>query len=48
MTLYQIPSGHVDKNMAARGQGYFASYGYSENLEKLLLQKCQADFQIIL
>ena len=26
----------------------FALYGYSENLKNLLLQKCQADFQIIL
>ena len=50
MTLYQIPSSHVDwsKNMATRGWGYFAFYGYSENLKNLLLQKCQADFQIIL
>ena len=50
MTLYQIPSSHVDwsKNMAAMGAGYFALYGYRENLKNLLLRKCQADFQIIL
>ena len=51
MTLYQIPSSHVDwsKNMAARGAGgYFTFYGYSESLKNLLLQKCWADFQIIL
>ena len=29
------------------GRGYFALYGYSENLKNLLLHKCQADFQII-
>ena len=33
------------KNMAARGRGYFALYGYSENFKKLLQRKC---FQIIL
>ena len=29
MTLYQIPSSHVDwlKNIASRGRGYFALYG---------------------
>ena len=50
MTLYQIPSSHVDwsKSMAASRQGYFALYGYSENLKYPLLRKCQADFQIIL
>ena len=43
MTLYQIPSSHVDwsKNMAARG------WGYSENLKNLLLQKCQTILQKI-
>ena len=34
--------------MVASGQCYFALYGYSENLKNLLLQKCQADFQLIL
>ena len=34
--------------MAASGWGYFALYGYSENLKYPLLQKCQANFQIIL
>ena len=34
--------------MAARGRGYFALYGYSENLKYPLLRKCQADIQIIL
>ena len=34
--------------MAASGQDYFTLYGYSENLKNILLQKCQADFQIIL
>ena len=34
--------------MASRGRGYFALYGYIENLKNLFLQKCQADFQIIL
>ena len=34
--------------MAARGWGYFALYGYSEDLKYPLLRKCQADFQIIL
>ena len=34
--------------MATRGLGYFALYGYSENLKYPLLRKCQADFQIIL
>ena len=33
--------------MAARVRGYFALYGYSENL-KNLLRKFRADFQIIL
>ena len=49
MTLYQIPSSHVDwsNNMATRGWGYFALYGYSENL-KNLFWKFQAVFQIIL
>ena len=49
ITLYQIPSSHVDlsKNMAVRGRGYFALYGYSENFKNLLLRKCMADFQII-
>ena len=38
----------MSKNMATRGgRGYFAFYGYSENLKNLLLQKCPADFQII-
>ena len=50
MILYQIPSSHVDwsKNMAAKGHGYFALYGYRENLKNLLFRKCQANFQIIL
>ena len=41
LTLYQIPSSHVDwsKNMAARGWGLFALYGYSGNLKKILLKK---------
>ena len=30
------------------GRGYFALYGYSENLKNLILRKCLADFQIIL
>ena len=34
--------------MAAKVLGYFALYGYSENLKNLLLRKCLADFQIIL
>ena len=50
VTLYQIPSSHVDwsKTMDARGRGYFALYGYSENLKNLLLRKFLANFQIIL
>ena len=50
VTLYQIPSSHVDwlNNMAARGRGYFALYDHSENLKNLLLRKCFADIQIIL
>ena len=34
MALFQIPSSHVDwlQNMAARGQGCFALYGYSETV----------------
>ena len=35
------------KTWPPEGRGLFALYGYSENL-KNLLQKCQADFQIIL
>ena len=50
VTLYQIPTSHVDwlKNVAARERGYFAIYGFSENLKNLLLRKCRAYFQIIL
>ena len=33
------------KNMAARGRGYFAVYGYSENFKNLLLRKYEAHFQ---
>ena len=33
--------------MDASGRGYFALYGYSENLKNLLLRKCLANFQII-
>ena len=46
ITLYQIPSSHVDwwQNMAAMVRDYVALYGNSENLKNLLLRKCQADF----
>ena len=38
VTFYQIPSSHVVwlKDLAARGQGCFALYGYSENLKIFL------------
>ena len=35
------------KNMATRGQDYFALYGYSGNLKNVRLRSCMADFQII-
>ena len=41
------PCWMVEKHGRQEGWGYFALYGYSENL-KNLLRKCQADFQIIL
>ena len=49
VTLYQIPSNHVDlsKDMAAKRRNFFALYDYSRNLNNLLLRKCMADFQII-
>ena len=36
MTLYQIPTSRVDwsKNMAPRGRGYFALYGYNDKLRE--------------
>ena len=32
--------------MATTGRGYFASYGFSENLKNLLLRRCLAETQI--
>ena len=39
VTLYQIPSSHVDwsNTMAAKGLCYFALYGYGENLNQIPL-----------
>ena len=37
------PPASVNMFMATRGHGFFALYGYSENL-KNLLRKCKADF----
>ena len=46
MTLYQIPSSQFDwsKDIVTRGRGYFALYGYSNNLKKSFPPKVFGQF----